>query len=426
MRGKVPLWLSPAVRDPRTPRQQIADNMRATAARTKGTNTLEGLREHLKRRYGNLIRAWRLAIDIEGTWKLSFNDFGPAIRRLGYEGSIRQMWTELDADSDGVVTLREFAPKLSELIIRFAQFLRERFKSADEAWSTFAPRGKRLLDLNEFTYACSAMGWTQDVQTLHNALDSSPGRGNISQRDFEWLGLQKKQRREILDEIHKAELKAIEDDRYGRVAPRTVEEFRAMMKRRYGNTVRAWRLALDKDAVSRITYYEFGGNVRTLGFDGSIRALWAELTQNKQTMTLKELCASSAVRLERFKVWMRGRFETAEDAWNSISRPGQKFVTEKRFCEGVKLLGWRESPRAIHRWLDSAPARTGFVTVRDLEWLGLFETGCDTTSYDGNLSPAEDDDELPAYSGQSSKQGTFNPYARAPQRGPASSRDPVV
>lgn len=409
MRGKIPLWLSPAVRDPRTPRKQIEDNRVEKAAKTKGTYTLFSLQDHLKRRYGNLVRAWRLSIDIEGTWKLSFNDFGPALRRLGFEGSIRQMWQELDVDGDGIVTLAEFAPRLSELVVRFGQFLKERFKGADEAWATFAPRGKRQLDLNEFTYACSAMGWTSDVQTLHNALDSSPGRGHITQRDFEWLGLPKKPRWQVLDEIHKANLKAIDDDRTGRVAPRTVEAFRAMLQKKYGNTVRAWRLALDKESVSRITYYDFGSNVRNLGFDGSIRQLWGELTANNAAnngkfMVLRDICPSSAVRLERFKVWMRGRFETAEEAWNNIARPGQKFVTEKRFCEGVKLLGCCEAPRAIHRWLDSNDARTGFVTVKDLEWLGLFYTGCDNTNFsldDEGLSPVEDNDDDPAYFGQS-------------------------
>jgi len=169
-----------------------------------------------------------------------------------------------------------------------------------------------------------------------------------------------------------------------RKAPWNLATFREVLPWRYGNTVRAWRLLFDTNNSSRITFNEFGGKIRSLGYVGSIRDLWKELVPKGSEMSLMDLDPTTATKLEAFRLWVRDMFETAEDAMQSFAERGQKAIPEKSFSKKVKALGWLTSPeyrkgkvypRIIHRWLDSEPTPTGFITVTDLEWLGLFDTG---------------------------------------------------
>lgn len=333
----------------------------------------------LKRRYGNLARAWRLALDLDASGKLTFPEFGPALRQLGYEGSIRALWMELDHDCSGVICLKEIAPKLHELLDRFLQFLLNQFDTCEEAWRSLAPRGQMVLDVKDFINACTYLGWMEESKLIHRALDSTDRMvGNIKFNDLEWLGMPSLSAKEKNTLHRQKQLRRIVEDVEARKAPKDLPQFRAMLKRKFGNYLRAWRLALDTDCNSRISFHAFGVAVRRLSFDGSIKALWNELNvDGGLTISLVELDMPSAVKLERFKVWMRQQFETSEDAWEAIAHPGQTQVTEDRFVEALTAMGWVEDRLTLHRMLDMTCPPAKIIMQEDIDFVGIFDTGVD-------------------------------------------------
>merc|ERR1719324_1079939 len=81
-----------------------------------GPRTPDEWKRSLKRKYGNLVRAWRMTLDVDGNGTLTYNEFGPSVRSEGYEGSIRELWNALDEDGGGEVSLYEFDPDSADLL----------------------------------------------------------------------------------------------------------------------------------------------------------------------------------------------------------------------------------------------------------------------------------------------------------------------
>ena len=56
-------------------------------------------------KWGNLYRAWKEALDLDGSGSLGFTEFAMACRNEGFLGPIKKIFNELDADKEGIITL---------------------------------------------------------------------------------------------------------------------------------------------------------------------------------------------------------------------------------------------------------------------------------------------------------------------------------
>merc|ERR1719506_2719692 len=62
---------------------------------------------------GNLLKAWRLGLDLDGGGTLSYIEFCQAVRHQGYVGDMKKLWSEMDTDGSGFIGLDEFAPAVA-------------------------------------------------------------------------------------------------------------------------------------------------------------------------------------------------------------------------------------------------------------------------------------------------------------------------
>merc|ERR1719478_408746 len=167
-------------------RNKIAEEEKAKQSADVGSYTFAEFKEQLTRKYGNLLRAWNLGLDSDGSGKLSFVEFCNSARAEGFAGNLKALWKEMDADGEGFVTLEEFAPEIAKLINGFKTFLREKHEgSLCKAW-------KRSLDLDksgsisqeELVEAMTKLGWDGDAARVYKLLDFDRG-GSITLEEID-------------------------------------------------------------------------------------------------------------------------------------------------------------------------------------------------------------------------------------------------
>jgi len=59
--------------------------------------------------YGSVISAWDTALDLDGNGKLDYGEFLSACRAVGFNGSLKRIFSEL-ADDDGLVSITSLDP----------------------------------------------------------------------------------------------------------------------------------------------------------------------------------------------------------------------------------------------------------------------------------------------------------------------------
>jgi len=341
-------------------------------SKTLGAKSKTGFPALLKRKFGNTVRGWRLGLDVDGSGKLSYMEFCTACRALGYEGSIKRLWTELDEDGTGWVSLDELDPNAAQELGEFRGLLEERYGTVEAAWRQGLDTDRSgSLNLREFKAACRDLGFSGDAKRVFQYLDLDIcGVGSITMDELEWLGLphvEVTENQRLTLEQEAAERKA------KTVGAKSLDGFRAVLKRKFGNVIRGWRLAMDQDGNGRLSYMEFCTAVRELGYEGAIKKLWHELdADGTGWISLDELAPRAAEELHLFRVLLEKKYGNIENAWKrGLDLDGSGGMTIMEFEEACHRIGFRGNARRVFSYLDLDIHGTGRVTIDELEWLGL-------------------------------------------------------
>jgi len=337
----------------------------------------------LKSRFGNLVQAWRRILDPYGKGTLTLCEFGSALRSLHYAGSIHELWLHFDT-GDGQICLAEIDKVASDLLQDFKEFLEDNYKTAESAWRAMVSQGRIVLRMREFSERCKYVGWTRDCDRLfHFICSGSKGFPMVTLEDIEWLGLP----------AHDAKLhplQAIRQHMEGkakeintRMGPCSLLGLKTLLRRKFGNMVRGWRLALDSDGNGMLTYNEFIVALRSQGYEGSLRQLWETLNEDGDgSISLYELCPDSAQQLHSFKEHLFERYKTVHLAWKALDPKGLKFLTGDGFvmaCGRIRFKAATGIPgiRQLHTLLDCNTLLTsrGRLHITDIAWLKNFQPG---------------------------------------------------
>mmetsp|Transcript_6319 Transcript_6319/g.15743 ORF Transcript_6319/g.15743 Transcript_6319/m.15743 type:complete len:249 (+) Transcript_6319:19-765(+) len=73
-------------------------------------DSVDELKRILVEMYGSVYTAWNEALDKDGSGQLSYPEFVAACREVGFSGSLKRVYQELDKDNSGVISINELDP----------------------------------------------------------------------------------------------------------------------------------------------------------------------------------------------------------------------------------------------------------------------------------------------------------------------------
>lgn len=146
--------------------------------------------EILRRKYGNLTRAWRCALDIDENGLIDAREFTSAMKRVGFCGNVRTLWYNLDEDQSGYISLAEIDPEASVALEKFRALCATRFGSVTAAWEKCLDIDRSgALTLPELIESCKELGYTDEdeVERLFDLLRVTPGAFAVPRHEVLFL-----------------------------------------------------------------------------------------------------------------------------------------------------------------------------------------------------------------------------------------------
>jgi hypothetical protein len=158
-------------------RKLIEKEQAAAKAADLKAHDLPGLKKQLKRKYGNLFRAWKSGLDLSGDNSLSKQEFFTALVNEGYNGKPEDLWNELHTDGSGFIRLKDFDPMIGNAIEEFQNKLKAITDENPEGsiitmWiKHFDPHNTLKCTFEQWEIGMKAIGFTGPWKKMFKWLD---------------------------------------------------------------------------------------------------------------------------------------------------------------------------------------------------------------------------------------------------------------
>lgn len=150
---------------------ELSDLGRHAAATVKApelpTITPEDFRKMLKRQCGEVEAAWRQSLDPTEVGRVRRGEFNDRTRAMGITGNVAALFTDLDVDRKGFITLQDVDPEVKWITKQFFKCVQETHGTIEEAWpKAFQVTKKTQVGKLEFAEGCEAIGFEGDVEKV--------------------------------------------------------------------------------------------------------------------------------------------------------------------------------------------------------------------------------------------------------------------
>jgi Ca2+-binding EF-hand superfamily protein len=364
----------------------------------KSTQTFFNL---LKRKFGNIPRAWRLGLDNDGNGRLSRNEFYQAARNMTYHGNLKKLWDDLNHDGGDFISLEELHPEAAVAIETFRNLLEEKHGNTLKGWVNGLDLDKNgRLDLGEFVERCEELGYPYEAKKLFWWLVDEPGKpyltmGSIdeqaaeafSRNDFEMISVgrssgkkasemtfeerqetnsakwQKELARQATTSLADAAKAQREKDR----GAATLGDFIALLNRKFGNTARAWRQHLDADGNGRLSRNEFYMGCRGLSYNGNVKKLWNELDDDGSGfISLAEIDPEAHYSQAIFRELLVSKFGNTLRAFRKMDRQRKNRIDMEEFFEHCERLGYPNDPLRLFQFLQNEEGKK-YLSLEEID-----------------------------------------------------------
>lgn len=275
-----------------------------------------GCKELLRSKYGNVLKGWIAAIDVEKSISVGKEKFVAALNKLGFQGNAGRLFDILDVNGSGTVSLDELDPDAQDAMLRGDHDL-EFDAEDDPTLSANARRAKaesrrqrKRIERSRASELRKNMGATnllelrsQLVRTYGNVLCAWDALGGLRgkgmgakefMRAARAVGGYINEPKPLFADMGLKEGSIVYLEHLAPEAGKLLNSFIEWILDKCGSMHLAWA-ALDTEKVTFVSKAKFVARCETMGYAGDAAKVFATLDVNGSgTLTLDELDPKAA------------------------------------------------------------------------------------------------------------------------------------
>jgi Ca2+-binding EF-hand superfamily protein len=231
------------------------------------------------------------------------------------------------------------------------------------------------IQAHQMAAACKSVGYSKCHNKLFKLLLDGPGKRHISMADLDPAAMQAYWRGDLeaLSPLEKARASLAARKKADKEAKeKNMEAYdwltlKKVLIRKFGTISSAWRECLDIAGNGKVSFAEFGKQVRGIGFSGDIRQIFSELDKDDSGLiTFNEIDSQWYSRISEFNELMLSKYGCYEDAWNALDRNQNSMVEASEFERLCSELGYQSDAKALFRQFLKNPLRK-YLDLDDVE-----------------------------------------------------------
>jgi len=348
--------------------------MRLEKATTKAVSASEvknQVKTFLETVEGNSLRTWLRYFDSNHDQKISFGEFHVGMLRLNFTGDTKAIFSHLDADGSGEITLEEVDSASATLWVKFRKWCVENFQSARDLLQKVGGGKGKPVDQEVFCQGIRARGWDLGMEEiLYQSIDID-NTGHISLSNLGFMENDKKRQRRKLAAKAKAQRAGARKLSERRAADAALQDFRRHLLGKFGNFVRAWRRSIDTDGSMMVQKHEAFKACQDLGWHGNLKLLWKALDRDEGGVTqLEELDGRSAEQLALLRAFVMSKFGGIKAAFKAFDKNNQQRLKKGEFLGALTEAGFRGSKKGLFEGLDYEGKN--YILAEDLNFLEIW------------------------------------------------------
>ncbi|CAE7483930.1 PSD [Symbiodinium microadriaticum] len=341
------------------------------------------------------LQKWPKLSDVfSGSWsknlvqRINKIEFSEVLRKYQYPGNIQKLFSELDDDRSGEITMYEIDPAQAAAFLHKAVAFSIGRSKAEVLWSSFRlwciktfrsveelltrlgntneERLKTRLTIKarhsaiteeQFQKRIKEMGWQHGQEKLlFSGLDCDAS-GKLGRESFRWLEAEFHRIQRKMEAKSRA-IHSLRKQQAREAQEQTMNRFKEYLVKKHGNLVRAWRVVLCSNDVMSIPKTPFLKACALIGFSHEARDLWHVLDKDESGFAaLEELDPPSAEALARFKAFLESRFGSVTQGFASLDSDSGKKVSYKQFEKSLLEWGWSGHTKQLFQHLDKSGSK---------------------------------------------------------------------
>lgn len=327
---------------------------KAVKERQDIANAMDSFKAFLKKKYSTCLRAWRAAIDLDGSMTIQKPELFLAVKALAWPGDVRVLWKGLDKDDSGVTSLQELDLRCADRLAKFTCFCKDKFGSAVAAFRAFDVQNKGKMKQEEFIDACRKAGFSKMNTALFYGLD--------------W------QKNKYIMETDLAFLDSWRVPPYLTCAPNeeAAEEFKKCLIRVFKSYIKAWRSCLDRDNSNSVAYEEFEFAAKRIRFTGDVPGAWRALDDDVSGfISLREIDQEASRVISEFKCWAEDEFGGARRVFKVFAGENSFELTMKEWRKACVAFAFPGDSKGLFEALDAD--RSGCLSLNEVAFIDTWE-----------------------------------------------------
>ncbi|CAJ1377886.1 unnamed protein product, partial [Effrenium voratum] len=299
---------------------------------------LRSFKTFLKKQFGNLLRAWRKALDLDGSMTLQRSELFKAVKALNWKGNCRALWKALDHDASGITTIEELDPYSAQVLAQFREWAVsqvENSKKPSDAFDVLDRQRRKKLSQGQIQQELESRGFTRKVRQLVLMLDWQDKK-YITGSDLHFLDVWRPP----------AWLTGTPD-------AAAADAFRKQLVAKHGQILKAWRFAMDKDGSNSCNWHEFQEAAKLVRFHGNLAAAWLALDADLSgSISLKEIDEEANECLVEFKRWADSEFGGVHSTFKVLDSDGSGSLNFREFKAACRTYGFTGDCKLLFQCLD--------------------------------------------------------------------------